>query len=86
MSQPHCEGHEEFEYDCIDCSDALERQRREKYPATCTVHWPSGPVNSCAKHARELTGLARFLGSHVAVTTLTTPAACANCVNEGDAT
>lgn len=23
-SQPHCEGHTQFEYDCIDCSDARE--------------------------------------------------------------
>ena len=26
--EPHCTGHERFDYDCIDCSDALERQRK----------------------------------------------------------
>lgn len=82
MSEPHCEGHEHFDYDCIDCSDALEKQRREKYPATCVVHWPSGPVNSCEKHARELVGLGKFMGAHVPVTSPTKMAACSNCVNE----
>jgi len=46
------------------------------------VHWPSGPVACCEKHARELIGLGQFMGGHIVATKLTDPAECANCVNE----
>jgi len=25
--EPHCDTHRAFEFDCLDCSDALEKQR-----------------------------------------------------------
>jgi len=53
-----------------------------EHPATCMVHWPSGPVACCEKHARELIGLGQFMGGHIVATKLTDPAECANCVNE----
>lgn len=53
-----------------------------KYPATVTVHWPTGPVPACDRHASELLKLSNFLGSHVAVTGLSKPAECANCMSE----
>lgn len=53
-----------------------------KYPATCTVYWPTGPVNCCDKHARALVGLSTMLGSHVGVTKLEDVAECSNCKNE----
>lgn len=56
-----------------------------EHPATCVAHWPSGPTNCCEKHARELVGLGRFMGTHVPVTTLLTPSSCDNCVNEAKA-
>lgn len=34
--EPHCSGHKHFEYDCIDCSDALERMRRGASPGDGT--------------------------------------------------
>lgn len=53
-----------------------------KFPATMTVHWPSGPVNTCDEHGQALAGLGRMLGSHIALTKLLKPAQCTNCVNE----
>jgi len=53
-----------------------------KYPATCVVHWASGPVNCCDKHGQALAGLGRMLGSHIAVTKITKEAECSNCVND----
>lgn len=52
------------------------------YPATKTVHWPSGPVNACDDHAAQIVGLAKFLGSHVGVTAAPDGAQCGNCQNE----
>lgn len=52
------------------------------YPASCIVHWATGPVPCCDDHARALIGLGRFLGTHVAATSLTEPSQCTNCVNE----
>lgn len=53
-----------------------------KYPATQTVHCPSGPTNACDVHAAELKGLFAFMGAHVVSTKLDEPAECANCVHE----
>lgn len=52
------------------------------FPATRVVHWPSGPVPCCDRHAHELRGLASFLGTYLGPDTM--PAAgveCTNCVN-----
>lgn len=57
-------------------------KKEVEYPATMTVHWPTGPVNCCEAHGRALVGLSNMLGSHVGVTKLTEPAQCSNCVNE----
>jgi len=53
-----------------------------KYPATHTVHWPTGPVHACEKHARQLVGLSNFLGGHVATTIAPPDSTCENCRNE----
>jgi hypothetical protein len=55
-----------------------------KYPATCVVHWATGPVNCCEKHANMILGLGRFLGTHVVATVLTTEEQCSNCVSESE--
>lgn len=52
------------------------------YPATKTVHWPNGPVHACDDHARTMTRLAKFLGTHVGVTAAPDGSECANCVNK----
>lgn len=39
-----------------------------KYPATHVAHWATGPVNCCEEHAKQLVGLGKFMGSHIAVT------------------
>ena len=57
-------------------------KKKRKYPADRTVHWPSGPVNTCEAHGRALVALSTMLGSHIAVTTLIGEAECSNCVNE----
>ena len=55
-----------------------------EYPATATVHWPSGPVDACHQHARELVALSSFMGAHVAVTHAPAGAQCSNCMNESN--
>lgn len=52
------------------------------FPATRTVHWPSGPVNACDNHAAQLVELSNFLGAHVGVTAAPNDSQCANCQNE----
>lgn len=56
-----------------------------KFPATKTVHWPSGPTEACEVHAAQLVGLGRILGSHVGVSEAPEGAECANCANEAKA-
>ncbi len=53
----------------------------EKYPATQTVHWPSGPVDACDEHARQLLDGAKFLGSHVVASKAAPGSQCGNCIN-----
>ena len=55
---------------------------KTKYPATCIVHWPSGPVEACEDHARALMALSTMLGGHIVRTELKGEAECANCKNE----
>jgi len=52
------------------------------WPATRTVHCPSGPVHACDLHASQITGLMRFLGAHAAHTMAPDGAQCENCKNE----
>jgi hypothetical protein len=54
----------------------------DNFPATAIVHWPTGPVAVCERHALGLLGLARFLGSHVGVSHSSGGEQCMNCVNE----
>ena len=53
-----------------------------KFPATQTVHWPSGPVDVCDQHADKLVKLGNFLGNHIAATKAADGAECGNCRNE----
>ena len=53
-----------------------------KYPATCTVHWATGPVVCCEKHARALINLGNMIGFHIVATKLEEEAECKNCVNQ----
>jgi len=53
-----------------------------RYPATQTVHCPSGPTNACDEHAHQVKHLMSFMGAHVVATKLEEPAECDNCVNE----
>ncbi len=60
---------------------------KEILKATCIVHWPTGPVKVCEKHANSLITLGNFLGSHIVATKLVQededePALCKNCLNE----
>lgn len=59
-----------------------KEKKKIKYPATCVSHWSTGPTNTCEEHARQLVGLGKFMGLHVAVTQLEGEAECANCKNE----
>lgn len=59
-----------------------DEETKIKYPATCIVHWASGPINCCQEHANQLIGIGRVLGSHVISTILLEPSECINCVNE----
>jgi hypothetical protein len=56
----------------------------DNFPATHTVHWPSGPVNCCETHALQLLGLAKMLGTHIGVTIASGSPQCGNCQNEAD--
>ena len=56
------------------------------FPATRTVHWPSGPVNTCDNHTAQLVGLSNFLGAYVGVTAAPDNSQCANCMNEAKLT
>jgi len=52
------------------------------FPATKTVHTPSGPEFACEKHAAKMAGLFRFMGHHVAITIAPEGSSCSNCRNE----
>lgn len=42
--EPHCSGHGQFDYDCIDCSDALERKRKGLAAGNGTYPLPPAPA------------------------------------------
>lgn len=54
----------------------------DEYPATVTVHTPTGPVDCCPNHALMLKNLMSFMGAHVGTTNAAEGAQCSNCVNE----
>ena len=60
----------------------VNKTTKKNYPATCVVHWSTGPVATCDKHARGLMALGNMLGTHVAVTKLTQTTECSNCKSE----
>lgn len=60
----------------------MERVTPTAFPATKTVHWPSGPVNACDRHTMKIVALGNVLGTHVAVTAAPEGATCKNCENE----
>nr|MCK4930026.1 hypothetical protein [Nanoarchaeota archaeon] len=60
----------------------MSKEKKIKFPATCVVHWATGPVNVCEGHANGLVNLGGFLGAHVPVTKLEEEAECINCINE----
>lgn len=59
---------------------------KTKFPTTHVVYWVTGPVECCEEHAKQLVGLAKFMGqSHIAVSKSTDPdAECSNCINESE--
>jgi len=60
----------------------MGKEKQIKYPATYTVHWPTGPVDCCDEHAKGLILIGKHLGSHTVATKLEKPSECSNCVNE----
>lgn len=56
------------------------------FPATHIVHWPTGPVTVCAKHAKQLMAIGKALGTYIAVSiideSLNKSPKCSNCYNE----
>ncbi len=57
--------------------------KKKKYLATHIVHWPTGPVACCERHAKGLVALSSILGSHIGVTiNFDTELECVNCKNE----
>ena len=65
--------------------DAVEEQTDTRFAATRVVHWPSGPVPCCDRHAVALCGLGQLMGGHVVSTTAPPGAQCQNCVVEHQA-
>lgn len=66
----------------LDAAGEVTPSSESQYPATRTVHCMTGDVDCCDKHAVALTGLMRFLGTHVVDTPAQAGAQCSNCVNE----
>lgn len=58
-AEPHCEGHEHCEFDCIDCMDALERQRKAaSQSATPSDELPEAVGDACDDILNRLEGWA----------------------------
>ena len=53
-----------------------------EYPASLTVHWPTGPVDCSDGHAEKLVAVAKTLGYHVGIGAASSDAECTNCKNE----
>lgn len=56
-------------------------EETNEFPAVFTMHAPNGPTNACVNHARQIEGLFRMLGAHVAATKAPDGSQCDNCVN-----
>jgi len=50
--------------------------------ATCRVHWPTGPVDVCLEHARQLVALGKALGTYVYSEEIAGIDNCKNCEKE----
>ena len=59
-------------------------KKAKKYPASYLVHWPSGPVSCCARHAADLIRLGDVLGSYIVTTKLEGEAECSICKQEAE--
>ncbi len=59
-------------------------EEKKIFPATRKVHWPSGPVDCCDKHAAQLDAMHNFLGACTPLvhTRVKEGATCSNCENE----
>ncbi len=66
----------------------MKKKKVIKFPAQFIVHWPSGPVKACHKHAQSLIGMGKILGSHIVASEIddTKTYECINCVNEAKVT
>lgn len=55
-----------------------------RFPTTHRVHWPTGPVDCCKKHAAKLVKVGSIMGYVIAVTELDPEdwGECINCINE----
>lgn len=51
-------------------------------PAIWTVHWATGPVLCCDRHAEQLCGIGRAMGYHTVAIPYAGTEPCSNCVNE----
>lgn len=59
-----------------------EQQERQLFPATLTVHAPSGPTFACTRHASEIAAVLVCMGATAAMVPAPDGAQCANCINE----
>jgi len=50
--------------------------------ATCRVHWPTGPVEVCLEHARQLVAVGKTLGMYIYSEEIAPTKECGNCVKE----
>lgn len=53
-----------------------------KFPATKLVHWPSGPVKACDRHARQLVKTGEIMGFVIGTADLVEPGECGSCITE----
>lgn len=59
----------------------------QAFPATFTMHCPSGSTNACMKHARSIETLfSRMFGLRVPASPAPEGSQCDNCLNEAKAT
>lgn len=54
------------------------------FPASQIVHWATGPVYCCDRHATALKNLGSVLGVHVHAENLSELRECSNCKNEAE--
>lgn len=74
---------------CFDCGQewftnvSYKEEKAIKYPAGFIVHWATGPVHKCDKHAQNWVAVGEHLGIHVPVTIGDVSQTCSDCENEG---